>query len=137
MLYDAPCNTLSGVVNVSTDHGTGDQHSESLGNNNTAVASGISNSTHTMTDVDSATGTQTIVAAISRPSPQQDSPTPLLTTVIVNLSNADGRLICARALVDPASQFTLLPTELATRLHASLHPVRGPVSLAAAQEAFV
>ncbi len=62
---------------------------------------------------------------------------PLLATAILRVARADGTLAIARALIDPASQVTLISSRLASRLRLPLLPVRGAIGLAAAQEAYV
>ncbi len=62
---------------------------------------------------------------------------PLLATALVQVAGADGGVVVARALVDPASQINLISTSLISLLQVSAHPARGAIGLAASQRAYV
>ncbi len=66
-----------------------------------------------------------------------DASFPLLATAIVQVASFSGAPVSARALIDPASQLTLISFALARRLGLHIRPTRGAIGLAAAQEAFV
>ncbi len=104
-----------------------------------AVDSSVESATDTKENSGSAT--PLVAAVASESSVDRDIKVartlPLLATAVVRIAGLDGELISVRALVDPASQVTLVSSHVVGGLRLPARHSRGAIGLAAAQEAFV
>ncbi len=79
----------------------------------------------------------TVAASLVEREPSIYSRLPLLATAVIWVETTSGAPHAVRALVDPASQVTLVLTAVVDRLGWPVRPVRGAIGLAAAREAYV